>query len=1090
MLGDSQREALLARLRRSRADAAQEIPRRPPAPTAPLSFGQEQLWFVDRFAPGLATYNIPCPVSVRGRLDLAALRRALDGLAQRHETLRTRLVAGPDGRPVQVIDPPGPVHLEAEEDLSGAEPGKRLAMARELIHARATRPFDLAAGPLLRCSLVRLAADEHLLIAEVHHAVFDGWSAGVLVRELAALYACAVTGEPAALPELAVQFADYAVWERNRIQGSVLEELEGYWRRALGGFDTVRFPADRPRPVIDDFTGALAERMTSPELLASLREVSRREGTTLFTTVMAALLALLHRYTGQGDLVVGTASANRGRGELAPVIGFLVNTLPIRCDVSGDPPFTGLLARVKEAAIGAFAHQDLPFAKLVETVGVERDPSRAPVFQIALAYAERDDTPVTAAGVDFALSDVVVGLNAAKFDLAFAVEARRDGLWIECSYKTALYDAATVRRLLAQFEVLLAGVAADPAARLSQLPLLTGAELHAELVTWNDTATPVPRSCVHELFEAQVAAAPGAVAAELAGARVSYGELNRQANQVARFLRSLGAGPEVLVGVCMGTSLERLAVLLGTWKAGAAYVPLDPGAPAERLAFMAADARVRVVVTDDASAARVPPGNGAAVVSLDAARDQVRALDDSDLRDTAVTPANVAYVLYTSSSTGQAKGVVVEHGNVANFLYGMTRHWEIGPHDTVLQFSSFTFDVSVMDMFMPLAAGAKLVLAAPETLHSPPRLAALLRDARVTFAALTPAVLGLLPGGDYPDLRILMSAGEELPSALARRWTRPGLRLVNGYGPTEATVLATYAEIGPGTPLPPPIGFPVWPNYQAYILDPHLNPMPAGAIGELHVGGAGVARGYLNRPDLTRDRFIPHPFRDEPGGRLYKTGDLAYRRPDGSIVFAGRADDQVKIHGVRIELGEIETVLSSHPAIAQAVLTVVTSPAGDKELAAYLRPAAGGDAINVDEVRAHLARTLTAPMIPSHLIAVSEFPLNPSGKIDKRALPPPARSRQHEQAAGGRVAPASLIEVLLADVYASLLDADEVGATDSFFDLGGNSLQAMRLINVLSSDLNVDLGASAVFVAPTPRQLAALLREEHGLDDEVLGAQA
>jgi amino acid adenylation domain-containing protein len=1093
MLKDSQREALLARLRRSRADAAEEIPRRPPAPTAPLSFGQEQLWFVDRFAPGLATYNIPCPVSVRGPLDRAALKRALDGLAQRHEALRTRLVAGPDGRPVQVIDPPGPVELEAEEDLVGLEPGKQLTRLRELIHAKAMRPFDLAAGPLLRCSLTRLGADEHLLIAQVHHAVFDGWSAGVLVRELAALYASSVTGEPAALPELPVQFADYAVWERSRIQGSVLDELEGYWRQALGGFEVVQFPADRPRPVIDDFTGALAERMTSPELLASLQEVSRRAGTTLFTTVMAALLALLHRYTGQADLIVGTASANRGRGELASVIGFLVNTLPIRCDVSGDPPFTGLLARVKEAAIGAFAHQDLPFAKLVETVGVERDPSRAPVFQIAMAYAERDDTPVPGAGVDFALDDVVVGLNAAKFDLAFAVEARRDGLWIECSYKTALYDAATARRVLAQFEVLLRGVVADPAARLSQLPLLTDAELRAELAWWNDTATPVPQRCVHELFEAQVTAAPGAAAAELAGeqsrgGQISYGELNRQANQVARFLRGLGAGPEVLVGVCMGTSLRRLAVLLGIWKAGAAYVPLDPGAPAERLAFMVADACLRVVVTDDASAARVPPGNDVAVVSLDAAWDQVAILDDSDPRGTGVTPANVAYVLYTSSSTGQAKGVVVEHGNVANFLHGMTRHWEIGPHDTVLQFSSFTFDVSVMDMFMPLLAGAKLVLATPETLHSPPRLAALLRDARITFAALTPAVLGLLPGGDYPSLRILMSAGEELPSALARRWTRRGLRLVNGYGPTETTVLATYAELGPGTPLPPPIGFPVWPNYQAYVLDPHLNPVPVGVIGELHVGGAGVARGYLNRPDLTRERFIPHPFTDEPGGRLYKTGDLAYRRPDGSIVFAGRIDHQVKIHGVRIELGEIETVLTGHPAIAQAVLTVVTSPAGDKELAAYLRPAAG-DVINVDEVRAHLARTLTAPMIPSHLIPISEFPLNPSGKIDKQALPPPARTGRGP-AAGGPVAPASLIEVLLADIYASLLDADEIGATDSFFDLGGNSLQAMRLINVLSSELNVDLGASAVFVAPTPRQLAALLRDEHGLEDEGLEAQA
>ncbi|HEX4829600.1 MAG TPA: amino acid adenylation domain-containing protein [Trebonia sp.] len=1090
MLKDSQREALLARLRSSRADAAEEIPRRVPAPTAPLSFGQEQLWFVDRFAPGLATYNIPCLVSLRGPLDQAALGGALDGLAERHEALRTRLAADPDGRPAQVIDPPGPVPVELA-DLSGGEPGDRAGQLVALIHDRAMRPFDLAKGPLLRCTLVTLGPEEHMLVAAVHHAVFDGWSAGVFVRDLSALYGARAGGEPAALRELPVQFADYSVWERGRVQGSVLGELESYWKQALDGFETLQFPTDRPRPMIDDFTGALAEQMISPDVLAGLRELGRKQGTTLYTTVMAALLALLHRYSGQDDLVVGTASANRSRAELAPVIGFLVNTLPIRCDLSGDPTFTDLMARVKEATIGAFGHQDLPFARLVETLGVARDSSRAPVFQIAMAYAERDETPVPAAGVDFAPSSVVVGLNAAKFDLAFATEARAEGLWVECCYKTALFDAATARRILDHYEALLRGVLASPAARLSQLPLLTEAELRTELADRNDTAATVAPRCVHELFEAQAARSPDAPAAEMAGAQVSYRELNKQANQVARLLRARGAGPEVLVGVCMGTSLRRLAVLLGILKAGAAYVPLDPAVPSERLAYMISDTGMRVVLTDDASASRVPAANDVLVLSLDAEAGRLAAQADGNLGgEPEVTPANVAYVLYTSSSTGQAKGVMIEHRNLSNFLHGMTVHWEVGPADTVLQYSTFTFDVSVMDMFMTLTSGAKLLLAAPETLHSPPRLAALLRDSRVTFAFLTPAVLGLLPGGEYPDLRILLCGGEELPSALARRWIRPGLRLVNGYGPTETTVLATYAEIGRGTPLPPPIGYPVWPNYQVYVLDPHLNPVPPGVVGELHVGGASVARGYLNRPDLTRDRFIADPFSGAPGARLYKTGDMVYRRPDGSIVFAGRADHQVKIHGVRIELGEIEAALTSHPAIAQAVLTVVASPAGDKELAAYLRPAAGADTINLDEVRAHLARTLPAPMIPAHLVTLADFPLNTSGKIDKKALPAPPRHGPHGHGAGGPVAPASLLEILLTDIYASLLDAGEIGATDSFFDLGGNSLQAMRLINMLSTELNVDVGASAVFLAPTPRQLAALLRDEHGLNDEELGAEA
>jgi amino acid adenylation domain-containing protein len=1060
MLTDAQREALLVRLRQSRPDAAGEIPRRRGELTElPLSYGQQQLWFVDRFAPGLPTYNIPCAIRVRGPLDPGTLRQALLRLVERHEALRTRLVTSDSGAAIQVIDPPVPVAL-ATEDLAGFEPGKRHARLREFIHAEAMRPFDLAAGPLLRCSLVRLAADEQLLLVVVHHVVFDGWSSGVFVRDLAALYASSVSGEPAGLAELPVQFADYAVWERDRIQGRVLAELEGYWRRALDGFETVQFPADRPRPLVDDFAGALAERTSDTALLAGLRELGRREGATLFATVLAALLALLHRYTGQTDLIVGTVSANRGRAELTPLIGFLVNTLPIRCDVSGDPAFTDLLDRVKETAVGAFAHQDLPFGKLVDTVGVARDASRAPLFQIALTYAERDDTPVPAAGVDFGLSDVVAGLNAAKFDLTFAVEARRDGLWIECSYKTALFDRATIDRALGNLEVLLRGAVADPSARLSELPLLTEAERHAELVGWNDTAGPAPAQCVHELFEAWVARIPAGVAAQFEDEQVSYAELNRHANQIARLLRSLGVGPEVLVGVSMRTSPRRLAALLGIWKAGGGYVPLDPALPASRLGFMIADTAMTVILTD--AAASVP--DAVTVVDLDAEWERISRLDAANQADSDVTPENVAYVLYTSGSTGQPKGVILEHRNVTNFLPGMIRRWQIGPRDAVLQFASFTFDVSVMDMFMPLTAGARAVLAPAETLHSPPRLAALLDDAHITFACLPPAVLGLLPERDYPDLRILMTAGEELPSELARRWIRPGLSLVNGYGPTETTVLATYAELHPGTSLPPPIGFPIWPNYQAYVLDQRLNPVPAGVIGELYIGGASVARGYLNRPELTRERFITDPFRD---GRLYKTGDLVRRRHDGSLVFAGRVDQQVKIRGLRIELGEIETALTQHPAIAQAVLTVATSPAGDKELAAYLRP---GGAIDADEVRAHLARTLPTAMIPAHLVVVDEFPLNASGKIDKQALPSPRR-----EPAADRAAPQTPAETMLTGLYTALLGTGPAGATDSFFDLGGNSLTAMRLVDMISRETGVDLGVSVIFLNPTPRRLAAAI---------------
>ncbi len=650
----------------------------------------------------------------------------------------------------------------------------------------------------------------------------------------------------------------------------------------LEGFETVQFPADRPRPVIDCFDGALAERMTDAGLLAGLREVSRREGVTLFVTLMASLLTLLHRYTGQDDLVVGTVRANRDRRALAPLIGFLVNTLPVRCDLSGDPAFGDLLARVKEVVVGAFAHQDLPFGKLVDALKVERDASRSPIFQINFTYTERDDTLVHAAGADFLLIDAVRSLDVAKFDLTFAVEARTEGLWLECCYKTALFDAGTVERLLGHLEVLLRGVVSDPSARLSELPLLTGGELRAEVHGWNDTAAPVPPVCVHEGFEAQAARTPDAVAAEFEGERVSFAELNGQANQVARRLRGLGVGPEALAGVSMRAGPRRLAVLLGILKAGGGYVPLDPALPAQRLAFMIADTAMTVILTDHASAAGVAD---AGALNVDAEWDELGQLADDDLKDTGVTPANVAYVIYTSGSTGQPKGVVVEHRNVVNLAYGLIEHFGIGPGSVMLQFASFAFDVSVKDMFLSLLSGARLVLAAPETLHSPPRLAALISQAGITFASLPPAVLGLLPAGNYPELKVIMAGGEELPTEVARRWIRPGLRLVNGYGPTETTVTAAFAELDAATSMPPPIGFPVRPNYRAYVLDRQLNPVPAGVFGELHIGGAGVARGYLNRPDLTRERFIADPF--IPGERLYKSGDLVRRRPDGSLEYAG-----------------------------------------------------------------------------------------------------------------------------------------------------------------------------------------------------------
>ncbi len=1065
----------LGGLRRGRGDAPGGIvPRAEGTTELPLSFGQEQLWFIDRFAPGRPTYNIPNALWLSGSLDAGALRRALDALVARHESLRTRLVAGADGRPYQVIDAPAGAAL-TEADLSHLEPAERETRLRAVFAAEAARPFSLPEGPLFRTHLVRLAADEHALVVVVHHAVFDGWSIGVLVRDLSALYAAEASGEPSALDAPPVQFADYAIWERERLSGPPPERLLDYWRTTLDGFPTLQLPTDRPRPTLDTFEGGVEWLNLGTEVLDGLRELSRREGTTLFVTLLSALQVLLHRYSGQDDIVVGTVTANRDQAALAPLIGFLVNTLAIRTDLSGDPSFAGLLGRVRETTVGAYAHQDLPFAKLVEELRVERDPGRAPVFQVGMTFAE----PVAdadAAGVTMRVEKI--DLLAAKFDLSFFAEVRGRELWVELSYATALFDALTVRRLLGNLEVLLAGVAEDPSRRLSELPVLTEAELHRELAEWNDTATDLPVMCVHEGFERQVARTPDGVAAELDGRTVAYAELDAQANRVARRLRALGVGADVLVGVSMAPSLRRPAVLLGIMKAGGGYVPLDPALPADRLSFMVEDTGMPVIVADEASEPRLP-ATTAQVISVDREWDALSALDLSD-PGFAVSPSDLAYVIYTSGSTGRPKGVMVEHRHAVNFLLGMAGAWAITPDDRVLQFASLNFDVSVMDLFLPLLAGARAVVVPSETLLSPPRLADLMRDRRVSFACLPPAVVNLLSGQDLPDLRIVLSAGEELSGELVRRWLRTGLEFYNGYGPTEAAIGATYSLID-GTMFPPPIGRPK-PNYQAYVLDPHLNPVPVGVAGELHVGGAGVTRGYLNAPELTEERFVPDPFRAEPGARLYKTGDLVRRMPDGNLVFLGRIDGQVKIRGLRVELGEIETGLTSHAAVAQAVVVVAEDRTGEKQLAGYVRFDQGVPAVSVADLRQHLAHRLPAYMVPTYLQAVEAFALTTNGKVDRAALPAPVAAVE----AVAYTAPRTMVETVLADMYARLLGLEQVGIDDAFFDLGGNSLQAMQLVTGLRDDLAVDVNLAAVFLAPTPRQLTVLLRDEHGLEDAVL----
>ncbi len=759
------------------------------------------------------------------------------------------------------------------------------------------------------------------------------------------------------------------------------------------------------------------------------------------------------------------------------MIGYLVNTLPIRGDLSGDPTFVALLAKVKETTLAAYAHQDLPFPKLVEALKVERDASRAPLFQIGFTIGEDADEQIAAGGATMRVEPVES--PTAKFDLNFFMQAQGD-LVVEIAYAVALFDPATVDRLLASLRVLMAGVVADPRRRLSQLPVMTEEDLYRELVEWNSNTMAFPTMCLHELFERQADRVPEAPAAVMDDDVLTYAELNARANRAARHLRELGVAPQALVGVHMRPSLQRLVGILGILKAGGAYVPLDPEYPPDRLQFMLDDAAVTVVLAD-ADGAAAMRGMGATAVVPERDWPAGNDADPTNL-DVPVQQSHAAYAIYTSGSTGRPKGVIVEHRNVVNFVQGMVAHWPLDERDRFLQFASLNFDVSAMDMFLAVCSGGTAVFGSRETLLSPPRLAELMRHHRVTFACLPPAVLNLLTGEQFPDQRVLISAGEELSSELVRRWLRPGLRMCNGYGPTEVTIGATMMELRPDDISPPPIGMPK-PNYRAYVLDTRLNPVPVGVAGELHLGGPGVARGYLNRPELTAERFVEDPFVDEPGARMYKTGDLVRRRPDGNLVFLCRIDGQVKIRGLRVELGEIETAMAAHEAVTQAVVVVRDDPAGDKQLVGYARLAAGGPGVSVADLRQHLSQRLPAYMVPAHVLVLDEFPLNASGKIDRTALPEPDAAA----AAGAFRAPRTLIETVVVDMYATLLKAEQVSVEDSFFDLGGNSLQAMRLITKLRTELAVDADVTAIFLAPTPGQLTVLLRDKYGLEDVELG---
>ncbi|HEX2081440.1 MAG TPA: amino acid adenylation domain-containing protein, partial [Longimicrobium sp.] len=1007
----------------------------------PLSSAQERLWFLHRLQPESAVYNVPAALRLDGALDAEALERALGGLVRRHEALRTTF-RELDGAPVQVVAPFAGFHLPVE-DLTPLDQAAREEVAARRTAEDAARPFDLQAGPLFRASLLRLGAEEHVLLLCMHHVVCDEWSLGVLFPELAALYAAFRDGVASPLPEPAVQYADYAAWEREQLGGGVLDAQLAYWKTALAGAPALlELPADRPRPAAQTYRGA-RERFELPAaLLERLEALARAEGATLYMVLLGAFQALLARTTGSDDVVVGSPMAGRARRELEDVVGFFVNTLALRTDLSGDPSFREVLRRVRAVTLGAYEHQDLPFERVVEAVQPERSLGHSPLVQVMFVQQDAGRAGGGLEGLQLRRLEVE-GSETSKFDLTLFVEPHPDGIRGAVEYGTDLFDRATIQRMAGHLARVLEQVAADADLRLSALELLGEAERRTVVDEWNRTDADFPaESCIHHLVEAQAARTPDAAAVVFEAESLTCRELNARANRLARHLVRLGVGPEVRVGLCMERSLEMVVSLLGVLKAGGAYVPLDPGLPTERLEGMLADAAISVLLVQERFRALLPVAAAVTVVAVDGDAAEI-AVESAENLEGGAGPGSLAYVIYTSGSTGRPKGVMNQHGGVVNRLCWMQAEYGLGADDVVLQKTPFSFDVSVWEFFWPLQRGATLVMARPDGHRDPAYLTDVIEREGVTTLHFVPSMLQpFLETADparCATLRRVICSGEALPpAAVARFHARfpSTVSLYNLYGPTEAAVDVSHWPCARGeSAAVVPIGRPVW-NTRLYVLDAGLHPSPVGVPGELYIGGVQVARGYQDRPGLTAERFVPDPFASSPGARLYRTGDLARWRGDGALEYLGRLDNQVKVRGFRIELGEIEAVLRRHPSVRDCAVVALADAAGGR-LAAYV---AGG----ADEaaLREHLRRTLPEYMVPSAFVALERFPLTPSGKLDRKALPAPDLASAEEK----YVAPRAPVEEVLAEIWAEVLRLERVGVHDSFFDLGGHSLLIMRLL--------------------------------------------
>jgi len=1076
-LSAAKRALLAKRLRGAGKKAQPIIPRRDSAATVPLSFSQQRLWFLSQLEPDNPFYNIPTALRSTGDLDLDAFQQALDKIIYRHEILRTvfKII---DGQPQQIICDRLDLVIE-QIDLS-ARTDLETEIQR-LARCESQNPFDLECGPLLRIKLLKLSARESILLFTLHHIISDAWSTGIFVRELTYFYRTAVRSIPDNLPELPIQYADFAIWQRQ--QSDRLERQLKYWRQQFTTIPPVlALPTDRPRPAVQTYNGDRFIIELPESLTVSLKQLGKATDCTLFMVLLANFQALLHRYSNQTDFAIGTPIANRNQTQTEGLIGAFINATALRSDLSGSPTVVELLGRVRDRTLGAYAHQDLPFERIIDELEIPRDLSHSPLFQVMFVLQNTPTATLQVPGLT--ITPLILGSQTTKFDLTLICTEGERGLTSAMEFNTDLYDRATIERMLDHWQVLLSGMVAAPETKISDLPLLTPSEI-ARQQRWNQTQTAYPLEWpLHHWLAARASQCPEAIAVSDTDLSLTYREFDNRANQLGHHLQTLGVGPDVLVGVCLERSVELAIALVAILKAGGAYVPLDPDYPRERLEFMMADAQPAVLLSQTHLQNRIPSGD---ISCMYLQQDWSQFAQYPATAPTSnIAPENLAYVIYTSGSTGKPKGAMNTHRAICNRLLWMQETFALDASDVVLQKTPASFDVSVWEFFWPLLAGARLVMAKPSGHKDSRYLLDCIAAEKVTTLHSIPAMLGAFleaPGLEKcTSLKQVIASGEALSVALCDRFYEllPTAELHNLYGPTEAAIDVSHWPCGPeGDRLTVPLGCPIA-NIQLHVLDPHLRPVPVGVSGELHIGGVGLARGYLQRPGLTAERFIPDPFSDRPGARLYKTGDLVRYLPTGVLEFLGRIDFQVKVRGLRIELGEIEANLLQHPSLREAIVTVQVALSGAQQLVAYGVLEAGAETLTLAEIKAWLQPKLPDYMVPGAFVLLEQFPLTPSGKVDRRALPAP---HQEISETVERELPQTAIEFQLAEIWAEVLGRTSVGIEDNFFELGGDSILSLLMVS-RSAKAGIQLTPKQLFQHQTIRTLARVAGTVTGIQAE------